>query len=70
MEMTIDRAIARLQELRDQHGGDTLVAIPAYTRNTLDYVYHIGVQNVGKGAAHKVVSRGGIPVVVVCGVNS
>lgn len=70
MKMTLDQLIARLQDLREKNGGDTLVAIPGAGSHNVDYVDAAGFVRVGKSNPNHNVSRGGVPIVVIYGQNS
>ncbi len=60
--MTLDEAIKRLQELREQVGGDTEVRhSPSGWAHQFTGIH---IAHVGKNDHSKLVSRGGIPVVL------
>jgi len=62
MEETIDSMMAKLTQLRTEHGGDVRVVISS--RRGF-HVAEIGLGRAGATTPFKAVSRGGIPVVVI-----
>jgi hypothetical protein len=61
---TIDQMIERLEELKAEFGGDTRVLLKTYGRELL--VPHVMKAATGKSDEWKLVSRGGVPCVVIC----
>ena len=62
--VTLDTVIAELQALREKVGGDAPVVMPDWVREVTP-VGPIYEDRLGKGLRYTLVSRGGIPCVVI-----
>lgn len=60
---TVDELIAKLQTLKERAGGDCRVMLRTYGRELM-YV-HCYLQATGKSDPYHLVSRGGVPCVVI-----
>lgn len=60
---TIDQMLARLEKLKEKHGGDCRVRLRTYGRELM--MANVYETATGKSDPWRVVSRGGVPCVVI-----
>ena len=63
-KMTVDEGIARLRRLHKEVGGTGLLMVIDGTGTSLRAIEFLGTAKVAKSDPRRIVSRGGMPVVV------